>query len=130
MSLVRVWTDVGQPKPKALLAKIFKKVGREYTIRYLSAVPENAKVFRYEDDEYEVDDESISEWLDTDLEVDVGYEAQEDGTYVKLESDPDYEPSESEDDETDLDDDESVPDEDLDDEFEDDESEEETLEEE
>ena len=105
MSLVRVWTDVGQPKPKALLAKIFKKVGREYTIRYLSAVPENAKVFRYEDDEYEVDDESISEWLDTDLETDLGFEAQDDGSYIKIESDPDYEPSDSED-ETESDDDE------------------------
>ena len=64
MSLVRVWTDVGQKKPKALLAKIFKKKAGSYTIRYLSAMgPENAKVFKYEDDEYEVDDESISEWL-------------------------------------------------------------------
>ena len=56
MSLVRVWTDVGQKKPKALLAKIFKKKGGTYTIRYLSALPENAKVFKYEDDEYEVDE--------------------------------------------------------------------------
>lgn len=126
MSLVRVWTDVGQKKPKALLAKIFKKVGREYTIRYLSAVPENAKIFRYEDDEYDVDDESISEWLETDLETDIGYEAQEDGTYIKLESDPDYEPSGSES-ETDSDDDESDEDEgeDDEDEFDEDEDEEE-----
>ena len=96
MSLVRVWTDVGQKKPKALLAKIFKKKGGAYTIRYLSALPENAKVFKYEDDEYEVDDDSISEWLDTDLESDMGFEPQTDGSYLKVESDPDYEPSESE----------------------------------
>jgi hypothetical protein len=96
MSLVRVWTDVGQKKPKALLAKIFKKKGGEYTIRYLSALPENAKVFKYEDDEYEVDDDSISEWLDTDLESDIGFELQTDGSYLKVESDPDYEPSDSE----------------------------------
>lgn len=96
MSLVRVWTDVGQKKPKAMLAKIFKKSGGSFTIRYLSALPENAKVFKYEDDEYDVDDESISEWLDTDLETDLGFEAQDDGSYIKIESDPDYEPSDSE----------------------------------
>jgi|LakMenEpi03Aug12_release.lakeMendotaPanAssembly.Ray.scaffolds.fasta_scaffold1196430_2 hypothetical protein len=95
MSLVRVWTDVGHKKPKALLAKIFKKKGGSYTIRYLSAVPENAKVFKYEDDEYVVDDESISEWLETDLETDVGFDAQEDGTYSKIDSDSDYEPEDS-----------------------------------
>lgn len=105
MSLVRVWTDIGQKKPKALLAKIFKKKGGSYTIRYLSALPENAKVFKYEDDEYEVDDESISEWLETDLETDLGFETQEDGTYARIDSDSDYEPetdeSESESDEED-----------------------------
>jgi hypothetical protein len=105
MSLVRVWTDVGEKKPKALLAKIFKKSGGVFTIRYLSAVPENVKVFKYEDDEYEVDDESISEWLDTDLETELGFEAQDDGSYIKIETDPDYEPSDSEDD-TESDDDE------------------------
>jgi len=102
MSLVRVWTDVGQRKPKALLAKIFQRNGGMYTIRYLSAIPENAKVFRYEDEEYEVDDESISEWLETDLETDIGYEAQDGDVWAKVESDSDYDPeseSESDDDE-------------------------------
>jgi hypothetical protein len=115
MSLVRVWTDVGQKKPKALLAKIFKKAGGSYTIRYLSALPENAKVFKYEDDEYEVDDESISEWLETDLETDLGFETQEDGTYAKVDSDSDYEPetaeSETESDEEDLESDQEAEDE-------------------
>jgi hypothetical protein len=107
MSLVRVWTDVGQKKPKALLAKIFKKRAGSYTIRYLSALSsENAKVFKYEDDEYEVDDESISEWLETDLEADLGFEPQDDGTWAKVDSDSDYEPeSESE---TDSDDDDDA----------------------
>lgn len=103
MSLVRVWTDVGQKKPKALLAKIFKKNAGIYTIRYLSALPENAKVFRYEDDEYEVDDESISEWLDTDLEADLGFENQDDGTWAKVESDSDYEPETEESESDDFD---------------------------
>lgn len=125
MSLVRVWTDVGQKKPKALLAKIFKKAGGSYTIRYLSALPENAKVFKYEDDEYEVDAESISEWLETDLETDLGFEPQDDGTWAKVDSDSDYEP-ETSDSETESDEDD-VSDEDeegADDEFETDEDEE------
>jgi len=126
MSLVRVWTDVGQKKPKALLAKIFKKSGGSYTIRYLSALPENAKVFKYEDDEYEVDAESISEWLETDLETDLGFETQEDGTYAKVDSDSDYEPetdeSETESDEEDLESDQEAEDEYESDEEDDDEN--------
>ena len=129
MSLVRVWTDVGQKKPKALLAKIFKKSGGAFTIRYLSALPENAKVFKYEDDEYEVDDESISEWLDTDLETDLGFEAQDDGSYIKIESDPDYEPSDSGD-ETESDDDDEFDDEGDEADVEDDYESEESLDEE
>ena len=117
MSLVRVWTDVGQKKPKALLAKIFKKKAGSYTIRYLSALPENAKVFKYEDDEYEVDDESISEWLETDLETDLGFEAQDDGTYAKVDSDSDYEPESSES-ETDSDEEEDEVDSDAEEEVE------------
>ena len=131
MSLVRVWTDVGQKKPKALLAKIFKKRAGSYTIRYLSALnPENAKVFKYEDDEYDVDDESISEWLETDLETDLGFEAQDDGTWAKVDSDSDYEPESSES-ETDSDDEDDASDEEgADDEFETDEDDEENVEEE
>jgi len=131
MSLVRIWTDVGQKKPKALLAKIFKKSGGAFTIRYLSALPENAKVFKYEDDEYDVDDESISEWLDTDLETDLGFEAQDDGSYIKIESDPDYEPSDSEaETETDSDDDDEFDEEGEEAEIEDDCESEESLDEE
>ena len=131
MSLVRIWTDVGQKKPKALLAKIFKKSGGAFTIRYLSALPEHAKVFKYEDDEYDVDDESISEWLDTDLETDLGFEAQDDGSYIKIESDPDYEPSDSEaETETDSDDDDEFDEEGEEAEIEDDCESEESLDEE
>jgi hypothetical protein len=126
MSLVRVWTDVGQKKPKALLAKIFKKRAGSYTIRYLSALSsENAKVFKYEDDEYEVDDESISEWLETDHEADLGFEAQDDGTWAKVDSDSDYEPESESESETDTYDEE-----DEDDDEEDEEEFEENVEEE
>ena len=125
MSLVRVWTDVGQKKPKALLAKIFKKKTCSYTIRYLSAMgPENAKVFKYEDDEYEVDDESISEWLETDLETDLGFEPQDDGTWAKVDSDSDYEPESESDTDSDDDDDDDDGDSADEEEFETDEEEE------
>jgi hypothetical protein len=112
MSLVRVWTNVGQKKPKALLAKIFSSAeGPEYTIRYLSSVSEEddkgRTIFRYEDDIYTVDDESICEWLGTDEETDIGYAYAGDGAWVKGDADSDYVPDSSDEDETD--DEEDVP---------------------
>lgn len=106
MSLVRVWTNVGQKKPKALLAKIFSSAeGPEYSIRYLSSVSEEddkgRTIFRYEDDIYTVDDESICEWLGTDEETDVGYSCAGAGAWVKGDSDSDYVPDSSDEDETD-----------------------------
>jgi hypothetical protein len=106
MSLVRVWTNVGQKKPKALLAKIFSSAeGPEYTIRYLSSVSEEddkgRTIFRYEDDIYTVDDESICEWLGTDEETDVGYAYAGEGAWVKGDADSDYVPDSSDEDETD-----------------------------
>ena len=105
MSLVRVWTNVGQKKPKALLAKIFSSAeGPEYTIRYLSSVSEEddkgRTIFRYEDDIYTVDDESICEWLGTDEETDVGYAPVGEGAWVKGDADSDYVPDSSDEDET------------------------------
>ena len=110
MSLVRVWTNVGQKKPKALLAKIFSSAeGPEYSIRYLSSVSEEddkgRTIFRYEDDIYTVDDESICEWLGTDEETDVGYAHAGDGAWIKGDADSDYVPDSSDEDETDEDED-------------------------
>ena len=106
MSLVRVWTNVGQKKPKALLAKIFSSAeGPEYSIRYLSSVSEEddkgRTIFRYEDDILSVVDESICEWLGTDEEIDVGYAPVGEGAWVKGDSDSDYVPDSSDEDETD-----------------------------
>lgn len=111
MSLVRVWTNVGQKKPKALLAKIFSSAeGPEYTIRYLSSVSEEddkgRTIFRYEDDIYTVDDESICEWLGTDEETDVGYAYAGEGAWVKGDADSDYVPDSSDEDDTDEEEDE------------------------
>jgi len=111
MDLVRVWTDIGARKPVALLAKIVERDGVIFTIRYLTESDD--KIWRYEEDTYEIDDDSIAEHLGTASEEDIGFRPVEDG-FVKMDSDEDYVPS-SEDDGT-SDDDEA---EDEDDDFED-----------
>ena len=100
MSLVRVWTDIGSRKPVPLLAKIVEENGVIFTIRYLSESDD--KIWRYEDDTYEIDNDSIAEYLKTDDETDVGFKRIEDG-FVKVDLDEDYLPSEGEDEETDED---------------------------
>ena len=89
-SLVHVWTDVGARKPAALLAKIIEKDGVILTIRYLSESDDH--IWRYETDTYEIDDDSIAEYLNTDSELNIGFIAHEDG-FIKVDSDEDYVPS-------------------------------------
>jgi len=101
---VRVWTDVGSRKPVPLLAKIVEENGVIFTIRYLSESDD--KIWRYEEDTYEVDDESIAEYLKTSDECDIGFAPLEDG-FVKVESDDDYVPSDEEDEDEDEDEEES-----------------------
>jgi len=102
MALVRVWTDVGARKPVALLAKIEEKDGVILTIRYLS---ETAKgVWAWEDDTYDIDDDSIAEHLKTDVIEDLGFRTfGDEGAYTKCEEDDDYVPETSSDDEDDDD---------------------------
>jgi len=100
MSLVRVWTDVGARKPKPLLAKIVSSKNGIHTIKYLSPVADNSHLFRYEEDVYEIDDESICEYLNLDDEADIGFRINEEGDYYKASSDDDYAPSEEEDETT------------------------------
>jgi hypothetical protein len=110
MSLVRVWTDVGARKPAALLAKIIEKDGVILTIRYLTESDDH--IWRYEEDTYEIDDDSIAEYLKTDREEDLGFAVHE-GGFIKVDADDDYVPSEEEE-ESDEDEDEDT-DEDEDD---------------
>jgi hypothetical protein len=115
MSLVRVWTNVGQKKPKALLAKIFSSAeGPVYTIRYLSADSEEDDhgrvIHKYEDESYEVDDDSVAEWLGLDDETEIGFTSVGEGAWVKGDPDSDYVPESSED-ETDSDEDDPTDDE-------------------
>jgi hypothetical protein len=117
MSLVRVWTDIGNKKPSALLAKIVEYNTPIYVIRYLSRTDEEYKgcaIWRYEDETYEVDDDSITEWLETDDELEVGFKSIGDG-FIFYDSDADYVPSDEETSEEDE--------EDFEEDFEDDEEE-------
>jgi hypothetical protein len=95
-SLVRVWTDVGSRKPVPLLAKIVEENGVIFTIRYLSESDD--KIWRYEEDTYEIDTDSIAEYLKTSDESDIGFSPFDDG-FVKADTDDDYVPSD-EDEET------------------------------
>jgi hypothetical protein len=112
-SLVRVWTDIGARKPVPLIARIIEQNGVIFTIRYLSESDD--KIWRYEEDTYEIDSESIAEYLKTDHEEDVGFQAFDDG-FIKVETDDDYVPSDEEgEDEEDGDEDEDTEDEEEDD---------------
>lgn len=107
MSLVRVWTDVGARKPVALLAKIVEKDGIIFTIRYLSECGD--KIWRYEEDTYEIDDDSIAEHLNTDHEDEIGFAPAEDG-FVKIltvDEDNDYVPTDEDVSETEYEDEET-----------------------
>jgi hypothetical protein len=106
MSLVRVWTDVGARKPVALLAKIVEKDGIICTIRYLSECGD--KIWRYEEDTYEIDDDSIAEYLNTDHEDEIGFVPADDGfVKVLVAEDDDYVPSDEDSSETESEDEET-----------------------
>jgi hypothetical protein len=111
MSLVRVWTDLGGRKPVPLVAKIASKTKRGiYTISYLSATDDRdhgRTIYRYEEEQYEIDDDSICEYLNTSDEVDIGYIGVGELSFVKqADSDDDYVPSEEEESEDESDEDE------------------------
>ena len=104
MSLVRVLTDIGGPKPMPLLAKItHEHDDGQYTIQYFSPTEDRDHgrvVYRYEDETYMIDDESVMEYLNTDDEVSIGYRLLDDGTsWVRdsADSDDDYVPSDEDD---------------------------------
>jgi len=110
MTLVRVWTDVGTRKPVPLLARIEEKDGVIFTIRYLSETSKG--IWSWEDDTYEIDDDSIAEYIKADLLEDLGFRSfGDEGSFIKCESDDDYIPDtsdeEEETDETDSDDEET-----------------------
>jgi hypothetical protein len=98
MSLIKVWTEIGNDgKCYSLPAKIISKKGNgTYVIQYLSYTDrktrDGKKIYMYEDETYEVTDNSITEYLETDSELDLGFEQiSGDFEFVKYDSDSDDE---------------------------------------
>jgi hypothetical protein len=90
--MLKVFTEVGDDDPVELLAKVVSKHETVYTIKYLSPTEDRiaGKVLhKYEDDEYEITDESITEYYSGDEEM-VGFIPSGDG-FLKEDSDSDYE---------------------------------------
>jgi hypothetical protein len=130
MTLVRVWTDVGSDKNVSLLARIIETNGPIFTIQFLSQTETKDKhgstIYKYEDETYQIEDDSITHYLDTSDEGDIGFVAVGDGEWIRTsdDSDEDYVPSED-----DEEDDEDVDEEDIEDDYEEDDYEEDDYEE-
>jgi hypothetical protein len=105
MSLVRVWTDVGSDKNVSLVARIIETNGPIFTIQFLSPTENKDKhgstIYKYEDETYQIDDDSITHYLDTSNEEDIGFVSAGEGEWIRTgdESDEDYIPSEEDEDE-------------------------------
>jgi hypothetical protein len=97
MSLVRVWTDVGIGKNLSLFARIVNTNDSIFTIRFLTKTASG--VYQYEDETYEIDDDSITHYLETDEESEIGFKQIGDNEWIRIEDDEDddkdYEPSSS-----------------------------------
>lgn len=107
MSLIRVWTDIGLDKNVSLLARILSTKGDIFTIQFLSPTEEKDKhgqtIYRYEEETYEIDDDSVTHYLNTTNETDAGFKEVDIGAWIKVDdnSDEDYVPSEEEEDDDD-----------------------------
>lgn len=117
MSLIKVWTELDDGKCTSLPAKIIsKKSNGVMIIKYLSITEnkdsQNRKIYKYEDETYEITDESVSEYIDSDSELDFGFQQISEDEFVKYDSDSDedYVPSDEDEDssETCSDDDEET----------------------
>jgi hypothetical protein len=107
--LVKVWTELPSGKNKSLLAKIIETKENIMTIQYLSATEEKDHgrvLYKYEEQTYEVDDDSITEYIGETDETEIGFLKVNDG-FVRYESDSDYVPSDDSCDDSDMGDDES-----------------------
>lgn len=128
MSLVKVWTELDDGTCSSLPAKIIsKKTNGVMVVKYLSVTEnkdsQNRKIYKYEDETYEITDESVSEYIDSDSELDFGFQQISEDEFVKYDSDSDedYVPSDEEYDSSSESDDEEDESETFSEEFEDDE---------
>lgn len=97
--LVRVLTDVGGPKPVALIARVVEERDTEYVIQFLSLTEDrdhNRTVYKYEDETYDIDEDYIVEYYDDEYEA--GFTNVADDGWVKESADSDYVPSSGEED--------------------------------
>ena len=107
MSLIKVFTEVENGVTKSLPAKIIDTNGDKYKIVYMSPSENkdshNKRIYKYEDEIYEITDESITDYLDTDSELDLGFKKISDNEFIKYDSDSDddYTPSGEEDSDSD-----------------------------
>jgi hypothetical protein len=111
--LVKVWTELPSGRNKSLLAKVVEQTGPVMTIQYLSPTEDKDHgrvIYKYEDQTYEVEDDSITEYMGEDEETEIGFLKVPEG-FVKYESDSDYVPSD--DDEVSVSGDETVVDSDY-----------------
>ena len=105
MSLIKVWTELDD-KYVALPAKVVSSNGLKYKIKYLSVSEKrdnhNRKIYSYEDETYDITNESITEFTNSDMEIDLGFKQITDNEFIKYDSDSDadYIPSSSSDDDT------------------------------
>ena len=115
MSLIKVFTEFDDGTTAYLPAKIISKNGDVYTITYLSSSEDrdshNRRIFKYEDDTYDITDESITEFLNSDMEIDLGFKKISETEFIKYDSDSDDDYIPSEEDEDDSSDEESSEDE-------------------
>lgn len=118
--LIKVWTELDNGKCCSLPAKIVNGIGaKSFDVKYLSPTSKkdskNRKIYAYEDETYTITDESVSEYLNSDSELDLGFQKIGENEYIKYDfdeddedSDEDYVPSSSSCDSSSSDDDDDL----------------------
>jgi hypothetical protein len=98
--LVKVWTELPSGKFSILIAKVFEEKDSKMIIRYLSPTEEKdhgRTIYKYEDQTYEIEDDSVTEYVGSSNEIDLGFIDIGDSAFVKEDDDSDYIPSSSSD---------------------------------
>lgn len=109
MNFIKVWTELDDGKFKSLPAKIVETNKNTFKIQYLSPTSKKTssgkRVYAYEDDVYEITDESVIQKVDSELSLGFEELVSSSGNFVKFnfekddDEDEDYIPSSSCDDE-------------------------------
>jgi hypothetical protein len=104
MTLVDVLVELDDGTQTTMLANIVAERKDSYTVVYMSPTKktweDGRTIYRWEDDCYEIDKESVSGFYDSTNEADADMIEVENG-WIKNNTDSDYEPSGSDDSDTD-----------------------------